>query len=181
MNGSRNQLAGKQAGRATGQTLLVTRTFNAPCTVLFEAWTRSRLLERWWGETPSSTNVRALDVRLNGRIDIATGAGACAIFRDIGLFRAVIPTQQLVFSLATVEPSSQGDSDEVLYTVTFAEHESETQAVLQGRWMHTGMTASAVAARREAWERRLDRLEVFIAGLNSPFGQGKTISAATNK
>jgi uncharacterized protein YndB with AHSA1/START domain len=38
--------------RASERELVVTRTVNAPARIVFEAWTRPELFQRWW--TPKS-------------------------------------------------------------------------------------------------------------------------------
>src|SRR5258705_13073335 len=49
--------------------LVVTRTFNGPARILFEAWTKPELLKRWWA--PKSFGLTMLsceaDVRIGGR------------------------------------------------------------------------------------------------------------------
>jgi uncharacterized protein YndB with AHSA1/START domain len=49
--------------------LVVTRTFNAPARIVFEAWTRPELFKRWW--VPESMGMSLLscemDVRVGGR------------------------------------------------------------------------------------------------------------------
>src|SRR5260221_8036503 len=55
--------------RKSERELVVTRTFNGPARIVFEAWTKPELLKRWWA--PKSTGVSLLsceaDVRVGGR------------------------------------------------------------------------------------------------------------------
>ena len=55
--------------RKSERELVVTRTFNGPARIVFEAWTTPTLLKRWWA--PKSTGVSLLsceaDVRVGGR------------------------------------------------------------------------------------------------------------------
>ena len=54
--------------RKSDRELVVTRTFNGPARIVFEAWTKPELLERWWA--PKSFGVSFLsceaDVRAGG-------------------------------------------------------------------------------------------------------------------
>ena len=43
------------AERKSDRELVVTRTFNGPARIVFEAWTRPELFKRWWA--PKSTGV----------------------------------------------------------------------------------------------------------------------------
>src|SRR5271167_942039 len=55
--------------RKSDRELVVTRTFNGPARIVFEAWTKPGLLKLWWA--PKSTGVSLLscevDVRVGGR------------------------------------------------------------------------------------------------------------------
>ena len=54
--------------RTSDYELVVTRTFNAPAHIVFEAWTRSDLFARWWvPKTAPMTLVSCdMDVRTGG-------------------------------------------------------------------------------------------------------------------
>ena len=52
--------------RKSERELVVTRTFNAPARLLFEAWTRPDLFKRWW--TPKSTGLSLLSCELDVRV-----------------------------------------------------------------------------------------------------------------
>ena len=56
--------------RKSERELVVTRTFNAPARIVFEAWTKPELFKRWW--VPKSFGVSFLsceaDVRVGGQV-----------------------------------------------------------------------------------------------------------------
>ena len=56
--------------RKSERELVVTRTFNGPARIVFEAWTKPELLKRWWA--PKSFGVSFLsceaDVRDGGHV-----------------------------------------------------------------------------------------------------------------
>src|SRR6478735_804629 len=55
--------------RRAGRELVVTRTFNGPARIVFEAWTKPELFKRWW--VPKSFGLSLLscerDVRVGGK------------------------------------------------------------------------------------------------------------------
>src|ERR1700728_1490930 len=55
--------------RTSERELVVTRTFNGPARIVFEAWTKPELFRRWW--VPKSYGLTLLsgdkDVRVGGR------------------------------------------------------------------------------------------------------------------
>jgi hypothetical protein len=40
--------------RTSDRELVVTRMFNGPAHIVFDAWTRPELLKRWWAPSPSA-------------------------------------------------------------------------------------------------------------------------------
>ena len=64
--------------RKSDREVVVTRTFNGPARIVFEAWTKPELLKRWW--VPKSTGLSLLsceaDVRVEGRYRLVFGHAA---------------------------------------------------------------------------------------------------------
>ena len=64
--------------RKSERELVVTRTFNGPARIVFEAWTKPELLKRWWA--PKSYGVSFLsceaDVRTGGTYRFVFGHAA---------------------------------------------------------------------------------------------------------
>ena len=61
--------------RKSERELVVTRTFNGPARIVFEAWTKPELFKRWW--VPKSMGMSLLscemDVRVGGRYRLVFG------------------------------------------------------------------------------------------------------------
>src|SRR5574337_220679 len=78
--------------RKSERELVVTRTFNGPARIVYEAWTKPELLKRWW--VPKSFGVTLLsceaDVRVGGkyRFVFAHGGSEMAFF---GTYLEVTP------------------------------------------------------------------------------------------
>ena len=68
--------------RRSDRELVVTRTFNGPARIVFEAWTKPELLKRWWvpKSAPMTMGSCEADVRVGGtyRFVFAFGAEAMA-------------------------------------------------------------------------------------------------------
>jgi uncharacterized protein YndB with AHSA1/START domain len=73
--------------RKSDRELVVTRTFNAPARIVFEAWTKPDLFKRWW--VPQSIGVTLLscdmDVRVRGgyRLVFAGNPEPMGVFRQV--------------------------------------------------------------------------------------------------
>jgi uncharacterized protein YndB with AHSA1/START domain len=112
--------------RKSERELVITRTFNGPARIVFEAWTKPEMFKRWW--VPKSSGMSLLscevDVRAGGRYRFELGrvedSKPMAFF---GRYIEVVPNSRLVW---TNEESDQGS----VTTVTFEEKGGKTLLVL---------------------------------------------------
>ena len=76
----------------------LTRMFEAPRELVFEAFTTPKHIERWWGLRRTKTRVDVLDLRVGCRwrfVEIADDGEEYA-FR--GEFREIVPPEKLVYT-----------------------------------------------------------------------------------
>jgi uncharacterized protein YndB with AHSA1/START domain len=115
---------GMTVERKSEREVVVTRTFDAPARLVFDAWTKPELFRQWW--VPKSMGMTLLscdlDVRVGGkyRLVFAHGDSTAAFF---GTYTAVTPNSRLVW---TNEESPDG----AITTVTFEEKSGKTLLVL---------------------------------------------------
>jgi uncharacterized protein YndB with AHSA1/START domain len=113
--------------RKSEREIVVTRTFNAPARIVFEAWTKPELLKRWW--VPKSIEMSFLsceaDARTGGTYRFVFGHAASeqpmAFF---GRYIEVTPHSRLVW---TNDDGGEGGS---VTTVTFEEKGGKTLLVV---------------------------------------------------
>src|SRR3982751_3405655 len=110
--------------RKSERELVVTRTFNGPARIVFEAWTKPELLKRWWA--PKSAGVSLVSCEVDAR----TGGSYRFVFGDgdstmafFGKSLEVTPHSRLVW---TNEESDQG----AVTTAIFEEKAGRTLLVL---------------------------------------------------
>ncbi|EJJ28366.1 SRPBCC family protein [Rhizobium sp. CF142] len=111
--------------RTSERELVVTRTFNGPAHIVFQAWTRPELFMRWWA--PKSMGVPLLscdmDVRVGGGYRVAFGHDASSAMEFFGKYLEVIPNARLVWT-------NEESDDAAITTVTFEEKDGKTLLVL---------------------------------------------------
>jgi uncharacterized protein YndB with AHSA1/START domain len=112
--------------RKSEREVVVTRTFNAPARLVFEAWTRPDLLKQWW--VPKSMGMSLLSVDA----DVRTGGKYRFVFKHndstmefFGKYIEVIPNSRLVWS------NEEGGDDGSVTTVTFEERDGKTLLVMR--------------------------------------------------
>jgi uncharacterized protein YndB with AHSA1/START domain len=110
--------------RTSDRELIVTRTFNAPARIVFEAWTRPELFKRWWLPKSMGMTLRSceMDARVGGKYRLEFEPDGVAFF---GTYREVTPHSRLVW---TNEEDGEGGS---VTTVTFKEERGRTLVVVR--------------------------------------------------
>jgi len=86
--------------RKSERELVVTRTFNGPARIVFEAWTKPELFKRWW--VPKSSGVSLLscemDVRVGGKYRLVFANDASKHMEFFGRYIEVTPPSRLVWT-----------------------------------------------------------------------------------
>ena len=86
--------------RKSERELVVTRTFDAPARIVFEAWTKPELFKRWW--VPKSFGLSLLscelDVRVGGKYRLVFGHDASKPMEFFGRYLEVTPHSRLVWT-----------------------------------------------------------------------------------
>ena len=112
--------------RKSERELVITRTFNAPAHLVFQAWTKPELIQRWW--TPKSFGITFVSCEA----EVRTGGTYRFVFRHpdfeqpmafFGKYVEVTPNSRIVW---TNEESAEG----ALSTLTFEEDGGKTLLVL---------------------------------------------------
>jgi uncharacterized protein YndB with AHSA1/START domain len=115
----------------TDEQILITREFDAPKHLVYEAWTTPELVERWWSGRRGRVRSAEIDLRVGGtwRYVMETSDGFEVAFH--GEFREIVPNERIVntevYEGAPPEAAAQGD---VLNVVNFAEDDGRTTLTL---------------------------------------------------
>ena len=129
--------------RKSERELLVTRTFNAPARIVFEAWTRPDLLKRWWA--PKSSGVSFIsceaDVRAGGTYRFVFAHPASEQPMEFfGRYIEVMPHSRLVWT------NDEGGEAGAVTTVTFEERAGETLVVMRDLYPSKEALDDAIAS-----------------------------------
>ncbi len=114
------------AERKSERELVITRTFNGPARLVFQAWTTPDLLKRWWAPKSSGSTLVSCeaDVRVGGRYRFEFGhpsSERTMVFH--GQYLEVVPNARIVW---TNEESDEG----AVSTLTLEEKDGRTRLVL---------------------------------------------------
>ena len=151
--------------RKSERELVVTRTFNGPARIVFEAWTKPELFRQWW--VPKSLGMSLLscemDVRVGGRyrLEFALGDSQAAFF---GTYREVTPHSRLVW---TNEESGEG----FVTTVTFAEQGGKTLLALHELYPSKEALDAAGTGAADAMGETFEQLDELLVTLGASAGR----------
>jgi uncharacterized protein YndB with AHSA1/START domain len=152
--------------RKSERELVLTRTFNGPARIVFEAWTKPELLKRWW--VPKSAGMALLsceaDVRVGGRYRFELGLDASKSMAFFGRYLEVIPNSRLVW---TNEESDQGS----VTTVTFEEKGGKTLLVLHELYPSKEALDSAIAGMPDGMQETFAQLDELLDTLGASVGR----------
>lgn len=156
---------------------MLTRVFDAPRELVFEAWTRAEHFARWFGPNDFVMPECEIDARPGGVIRFRMGHEGEAYWHA-GVFREVTVPERLVFTLRFVDEAGEPVphptlSDwpveaEFITTVTFAERDGGTEMVLRQVIAPADAAERAVfdverPLARQGWIESFERLDAVLA------------------
>jgi uncharacterized protein YndB with AHSA1/START domain len=150
--------------RTSERELVVTRTFNAPARIVFEAWTKPELFKRWW--VPKSIGVSLLSCEL----DVRTGGKYRLVFANdpapmefFGRYIEVTPPSRIVWT------NDEGDEGGPVTTVTFEEKAGQTLLVMHD--LYPSKEALDASGSTDAMPEALDQLDELLVTLGASAGR----------
>ena len=146
--------------RKSERELVITRSFNAPARLVFEAWTQPELLKRWWA--PKSSGMVLLsceaDVRPGGKYRFEFGHGSSGSMAFFGKYIDVVPHSRLVW---TNEESDEGS----VTTVTFEERAGKTLLVMHERFPSKEALDASIAGMEGGMPETFGQLDELLVTL----------------
>lgn len=115
-----------QIERRSDREVVVTRTFDAPVRLVFEAWAKPELFKRWWVPRSMGMSLQSceMDVRTGGTYRLGFGEG----MEFFGSYLEVTPLSLIVWT------NEEAGDDGSVTTVTFTEDEDRTHVVVSERF-----------------------------------------------
>lgn len=152
--------------RKSERELVVTRTFNGPARIVFEAWTQPELFKRWW--VPKSIGLTLLscemDVRVRGgyRLVFAANPEPIAFF---GKYLEVTPHSRLSWS-------NDESPDGAITTVTFEESGGKTRVVVHDLYPSKEALDAAIASEStQGFTEQFEQLDELLVTLGASTGR----------
>ncbi len=155
--------------RKSERELVLTRTFNGPARIVFEAWTKPELLKRWWAPKSSGMSLLSCeaDVRVGGRYRLVFGHDASPKPMEFfGRYIEVTPHSRLVWT------NDEGDDGGAVTTVTFEEKAGKTLLVMHELYPSKEALDGAMASGEKAgMSETLEQLDELVVTLGASVGR----------
>ena len=155
--------------RKSDRELVVTRTFNGPAHVVFNAWTKPELLKRWWA--PKSFGISFLsceaDVRTGGTYRfVFSHPSAAQPMEFFGRYVEVTPPTRLVWT------NDEGEEPGAVTTVTFEEKAGETLVVMHDLYPSKQALDDAIASGSTSGSgEQFEQLDQLLVALEANVGR----------
>ena len=152
--------------RKSEREFVVTRTFNGPARLVFEAWTKPELLKLWWAA--KSTGVPLLsceaDVRVGGTYRLVFGHDASKTMAFFGRYIEVTPYSRLVWT-------NDESDDGAVTTVTFEEKGGKTLLVMHELYPSKEALDGAIAGMEGGMPETFAQLDELLVTLGASVGR----------
>ena len=154
--------------RKSDRELVVTRTFNGPARIVFDAWTKPELFKRWW--VPKSTGMSLLSCEM----DVRVGGTYRLVFRHhafpepmafFGRYIEVTPHSRLVWT------NEEGEGGGQVTTVTFEEKDGKTLLVVHDLYPSKEALDAAIASESTGgFSEQFEQLDELLVTLGASVG-----------
>jgi uncharacterized protein YndB with AHSA1/START domain len=147
--------------RKSDREVVVTRTFDAPVRLVFEAWRKPELFKQWWVPRSMGMTLRSceLDVRTGGKYRLVFGDDPANPMAFFGKYLDVVPNRRIVWT------NEESGADGSVTTVTFEEKNGKTTLVMSELYPTKEALDAAGTGAQEVMNETFGQLDELLASL----------------
>lgn len=147
--------------RKSDRELVMTRTFNGPARIVFDAWTKPELLMRWWA--PRSTGMKLLsceiDLRVGGKYRLVFAGDGEHQHAFFGTYKEIERPTRLVWT-------DEEEPGEAVTTVTFTEKNGKTTLIMHQLYASKESLDGALTGVEYGMRETFEQLEQLLTTLS---------------
>ena len=153
--------------RKSEREVVVTRIFNGPARIVFEAWTKPELFKQWWVPKSMGMFLRSceMDVRVGGRYRLVFGHDASNPAEFFGRYIEVTPHSRLVWT------NDEGGDGGPVTTVTFEEKGGKTLLVMRELYPSKEALDAAGTGAADMMSETFEQLDELLVALGASVGR----------
>lgn len=162
---SRNS-AGTRLATPSDREIVITRLFNAPRELVFEAWTKPEHVSAWWGPRGFTLASCEIDLRVGGTYRFVMRSPEGQDFPIKGVYHEIVPPERIVYT----DGFDMEEMSNVVgkITLTFTSQGNQTLLTMLHQY-ETRQDRDAMIQMQivEGMNETLDRLSELLAVLQS--------------
>jgi uncharacterized protein YndB with AHSA1/START domain len=143
------------------RVLVITRVFDAPRSLVWQAWADPERMARWAGPRGFTMTSCEMDTSPGGTFRFRMLSPQGTDHRVQGVYREIVEQERLVYTWAWVDADGR-PGHETLVTVTFADHGAKTLLTLRQALFES---VTARDEHRGGWSSALDCLAEYLAAV----------------
>lgn len=118
----------ENANDTANREMVIERIFDAPCELVWEAWTNPEHVAKWWGPDGFTTTIKKMDFRVGGVWKLVMHGPDGKEYPNSSIFREIVEHERIVFSHGG--SSEEGPSAHFLATWTFENLGNQTRVTM---------------------------------------------------
>jgi uncharacterized protein YndB with AHSA1/START domain len=154
----------------TEEALVITREFDAPVELVWQAWSEPERFKQWWGPAEFTAPVAEIDFRVGGvwlasmRSRVGDDIWSTGTYREIDPMKRIVTTDSFADADGNVVPATHYGMGEdipleMLLTVTLEDLGGKTRMTIRHEGLPEGMREPAGSG----WSSSLDKLAASLA------------------
>jgi uncharacterized protein YndB with AHSA1/START domain len=144
--------------------VIVTRTFDSPARLVFEAWSTPELFRQWWVPRSLGATLRSceLDVRTGGTYRLEFGDDPAETMAFYGRYLEVVPNARIVWT------NDEGGAENAsVTTVVLEERDGRTHLVLSELYPSKEAFDAAGTGAQDALSETFEQLDEVLRTLEA--------------
>jgi uncharacterized protein YndB with AHSA1/START domain len=148
------------ATESAERTLVITRVFDAPRSLVWRAWTDPDHMAHWFGPKGFAGDVIRMDARVGGSYHFHMRGPQNDDHWLVGVYREIVEPERLSYTYAWADAQGKPTRPQTILTLTFEEQGNKTKFTL-----HQALFESVTArdAHQGGWSSSLERLAEYLA------------------
>jgi uncharacterized protein YndB with AHSA1/START domain len=146
--------------RKSDLELVVTRVFDGPARIVFEAWSKPELFQRWWVPKSIGVPLRAceMDVRTGGGYRLEFGHDAANAMAFFGKYIEVTPPSKIVWT-------NEEAGEITVTTVTFEDQGGKTLLTFSELYPNKEACDEAITGSAAGLPEQFEQLDALLVDL----------------
>jgi uncharacterized protein YndB with AHSA1/START domain len=88
----------QKEAETTDREIVISRAYDAPREMVWEAWTNPKQVVKWWGPQGFTTTIQVMDVKQGGRWDLVMHGPDGTDYPNHSVFDEVVKQERIVFT-----------------------------------------------------------------------------------